>query len=78
MRQTEDAGKRGRKRQAQCRERGQKRACTEFFLETPCKTQKTTPPPAILAIHHHGRTALIMPWAEVTTAQKALKLRKFE
>jgi hypothetical protein len=46
-----------------------------FFLETPCKTPKTTPPPAI---DHHGRRALIMPWARFTTARRALNLRRFE
>jgi hypothetical protein len=76
MRQTEDAGKRGRKRQAQRRERERAEASvSRFFLEPPCKTPKTTFPPAI---DHYGRTALTMPWARFTTARRALNLRRFE
>jgi hypothetical protein len=46
-----------------------------FFWKRLVKNTKNQPPPAI---DHHGRTALIMPWARFTTARRALKLRRFE
>jgi hypothetical protein len=81
-RQTREANETDR---MQAREAGNNRHIVEgegrservqiFFLETPCKTPKTNPPPAI---HHHGRAALIMPWAGFTTARRALIPRGFE
>jgi hypothetical protein len=47
---------------------------SRFFLETPCKHQNPPPP----AIDHHGRMALIRPWARFTTARRVSKHRRFE